>query len=63
MIGAEREHKVTICSETCSVTTYQKSKTVWIAVGTYMGETREAKGTSAGSALSSWKVWATTKGG
>ena len=63
MFGAEREHKITVWNETCSVTTYQKSKSVWMAVGEYMGQTKEIKGSSAGSALSAWKEWARYKGG
>jgi hypothetical protein len=38
MIGAEREHKVTVWSTSHTVTVYQKSKSVWVAVGDYMGE-------------------------
>ena len=62
MIGAEREHKVTVWSTSHSVTVYQKSKSVWVAVGDYMGERIEAKDTSAGSALKRWKEAATYRG-
>jgi hypothetical protein len=63
MTGAEREHKVTVWNEVCTVTVYQKYKTVWIAVGDYMGETKEIKDRSPGTALTAWKNWATYKGG
>lgn len=63
MMGAEREHKITVWNESCSVTVYQKSKSVWIAVGDYMGERIETKGSSAGSALTAWKNAATYRGG
>ena len=62
MIGAEREHNVTVWSQSHIVTVYQKSKSVWMAVGMYMDETKESKGSSAGSALAAWKDWATYKG-
>jgi hypothetical protein len=39
----QREHKVTVWSTECSVTVYQKYKTVWIAVGYYMDERIECK--------------------
>lgn len=36
------------------ITVYQKSKSVWIAVGDYMGKPIEVKGSSASSAASAW---------
>jgi len=63
MIGAEREHKVTVWNTTCPVTVYQKSKTVWIAVGDYMGERIETKDSSEGSTLKRWREAARYKGG
>jgi hypothetical protein len=62
-MGGEREHTVTVWNERCSVTVYQKSKSVWIAVGDYMGQRIESKGSSAGSALTAWKSTATYRGG
>ena len=41
----------------------QNSKAVWVAVGEYMGETRETKGSTANDAASQWRLWATSKGG
>lgn len=43
MIGAEREYKITIGHETCSVGIYQRTKTVWVARGSYRGEHIETK--------------------
>ncbi|MDA9437261.1 hypothetical protein [Bradyrhizobium sp. CCBAU 51627] len=63
MIGAEREHKVTVWNETCRVTTYHKHKTVWIAVGTYKGERIETDDSSEGTALKRWKEAAAYRGG
>ena len=37
------------------VDVYQKSKTVWIAVGTYMGKRIEVKGRSANAAITQWQ--------
>ncbi len=42
---------------------YQKSKTVWIASGTYLGHHIEVKGRSANSALNLWRGAARYKGG
>jgi hypothetical protein len=36
------------------ITVYQKSKTVWVAVGEYMGERIEVKGSSANVAAKYW---------
>jgi hypothetical protein len=62
MLGADRDHKVTVWSQSHTVTVYQKSKSVWIAVGTYMDEMKEIQGRRAATALSAWKNWATYKG-
>jgi hypothetical protein len=58
-----REHNVTVWGETFTVTVYQKSKSVWIAVGTYLGERIETKDASAGSALKRWTEAARYNGG
>lgn len=42
---------------------YQKSKSVWIAVGEYMGERIEVKSSSPTSAASHWAAAAKYKGG
>lgn len=44
------------------ISVYQKSKSVWIAVGTYMGERVESKGTSESSAAAHWAAAAKYKG-
>ncbi len=44
------------------VEVYQKSKTVWIAVGDCMGERLETKDSSSGAALKRWKEAAEYKG-
>jgi hypothetical protein len=41
------------------VSVYQKSKNVWIAAGTYMGERIEVKDLSYGSAVKRWREAAT----
>jgi len=41
----------------------QRSKTVWIAGGEYMGEYHSTKDRSPASAAARWREWATTRGG
>jgi hypothetical protein len=41
---------------------HQKSKTVWIAVGEYMGERIEVKGSSQSSAARAWQEAARYRG-
>ena len=57
------ERTVRVWSEDVEVSVYQKSKSVWVAVGTYMGHHIETKGRSANSALSLWRDAARCKGG
>jgi hypothetical protein len=59
----ERERTVVVWNEPCSVSVYRKSKTVWVAVGEYMGERIEVKDRSEGTALLRWKEAARYKGG
>jgi hypothetical protein len=56
------EHTVTVWGNPEKVEVYQKSKSVWIAVGDYMGQRIEVKGRSQGSALSLWKDAARYRG-
>ena len=44
------------------ITVHQKSKSVWIAVGEYMGERIEAKGSSESAAVKHWREAARYKG-
>jgi hypothetical protein len=59
----EREHTVQVWNEPQQVTVYQKSKSVWIAVGIYMGESLEVKDRTESQALKSWREAARYKGG
>lgn len=54
--------KVTVWGKTYDVETYQKSKSVWIASGEYMGELKSVKASSKGSAVIAWRRWAEYKG-
>lgn len=56
-------HFVSVWDTKVEVDVYQKSKTVWIAVGTYLGHHIEVKGRSASSALNLWRSAAKYKGG
>ncbi len=57
------ETAVNVWGKPVEVSVYQKSKSVWIAVGTYMGGHLEVKGSSRTSALSHWRKAAEYKGG
>jgi hypothetical protein len=46
---------VRVWDKPCEITVYQKSKTVWIAVGEYMGKTIETEGSSQRAAAMHWK--------
>lgn len=59
----EREHTVPVWNQPQQVTVYQKSRSVWVAVGTYMGERIEVKGRTESQALDSWREAARYKGG
>jgi hypothetical protein len=48
------ERTVMVWGEPQTVTVYQKSRTVWIAVGDYMGKTIDVKGSSERRALKLW---------
>lgn len=48
------QHTVYVWEKPQKVDVYQKSKTVWIAVGTYMGKRIEVKGRSANAAITQW---------
>jgi hypothetical protein len=63
MFGVRREHTVTVWGRPQNVTLYQKSKTVWVAVGDYMGERVEVKDQSEGAALKRWGEAAKSRGG
>lgn len=57
-----REHTVKVWDKPHVVAVSRKSKTVWIAVGEYMGATVEVKGTSENAALKRWREAATYRG-
>ncbi len=46
---------VYVWEEPQKVDVYQKSKTVWIAVGTYMGKRIEVNGRSENAAITHWQ--------
>ena len=57
------QRTVMVWGEPVEISVYQKSKSVWIAVGTYMGERLESKGSSESSAAAHWAAAAKYKGG
>ena len=48
-------HTIQAYPETCAVHTYQRTKTVWIATGTFQGEHLEQNGRTEQAALANWK--------
>ena len=57
------EHTVEVWGKSYAVMTNQKYKTVWIAVGEYMGETIQTQGRTKATAIKRWKERARFKGG
>jgi hypothetical protein len=53
---------VKVWEKPIEITVYRKTKTVWIAIGEYMGERIETKGSSQSSAAAQWKEAARYKG-
>lgn len=53
---------VKVWDERYEITVYRKSKTVWIAVGEYMGESFEVTGRTDSQAANKWRVAARYKG-
>ena len=56
------QHTAYVWGKPYTVTTHQKTKTGWIAVGEYMGETIQTKGRTKGAAVKRWKERAHFKG-
>jgi hypothetical protein len=56
------KHTVQVWNHSYEVSVYQKSKTVWIAIGDYEGQQIEGEGRSETQALGSWRESATYKG-
>lgn len=56
------ERTVTVWDQPCTIEVYQKSKSVWIAVGDYMGKRVEVKDRSASSAAALWRETARYRG-
>jgi hypothetical protein len=57
----KRAVKVWNGEEPCGITLVQKSKSVWIAVGIYMGKEVRVQGRTANSATALWRDAAHTK--
>jgi len=56
------ERRVNVWGKRYTITVYQKSKTVWFAVGEYMDETISVQGRTASTAAKRWAEWARYKG-
>lgn len=53
--GKAGTHAVTVLGETCDVTVFQSSKTVFLAQGDYKGRPIEGKAGSRAAALGRWR--------
>jgi len=62
MIGPAYERIVAVRGRLQDIIVYQKSKTVWVATGKYMGENHQLQGSTANTAVKRWQQWATYKG-
>ncbi len=56
------DHTVEVWGKSYTVITHQKSKSVWIAVGEYMGKRIEVKDRSKGAAIKRWREATRFKG-
>jgi hypothetical protein len=56
------KHTVLVWDKPEEVSAYQKSKTVWIASGQYMGKIIVEKGTSEAAAIMHWRKTAEYRG-
>jgi hypothetical protein len=56
-----RERKVSVWGKPCTVTVYRKPKSVWVAVGDYMGASITVQDSGEGAAIKRWIEAATHK--
>lgn len=56
------QEAVEVWGQSCTVSVHQKSKTVWIAVGNYMGVRIETKDSTKSTALKRWQEAARYRG-
>ncbi len=54
---------VTVWGQRLEISVEQRSSSVWVASGEYMGEYKQTTGRSPGTAAGQWRIWAHTKGG
>lgn len=57
------KQRVVVWGEPIELEVHQRSKSVWVASGEYMGAYHQTTDRSPGSAAARWKEWAHTKGG
>lgn len=56
------DHTVSVWNKSYAISVYQKSKTVWIAVGDYEGHRIEVKGRTQTQVVASWREAARYRG-
>lgn len=62
MDDGERLHRVRVWDKPHTVTVYQKSKSVWVAVGSYKDKKIEIQDRSESAAIKQWIQAATDRG-
>jgi hypothetical protein len=60
--NVEHEHTVEVWGKRHTIGVYQTSKSVWIAVGDYMGKPIEVKDRSKGAVIKRWGEAARSRG-
>jgi hypothetical protein len=58
----EKKYTVIVWGEPQEVTVHKVSKSRWVASGTYMGDFKQTKDATEGSAVKRWREWAEYKG-
>ena len=63
MSNISLQEVVTVWGKSYEITVYQKSKSVWVAVGEYMEERLEVQGRTSSAAARSWQEATRYRGG
>jgi hypothetical protein len=58
----QMNERVIVWGKTYPVEAYQKSKSVWVVSGEYMGESNSVTDATKGAAMKRWREWAQSKG-
>jgi hypothetical protein len=56
------EHIIRVWDKPYPVSTYQRSKSVWVASGEFMDESHSSEDRTEGTSIKRWREWARYKG-